>query len=193
MAKCIDGLNSKIIKNSAARKSVVFASLSKRGGAFFLVQRNFAAFVSVLKGMTTSTDISTYQFEQSISLLRAIVLGHALLALLLLLPDFDVLTDYRAQICLSMVLVFGVLVWLYDWRSQAINVVAMVFYVAACVLEFTTLGLPASPLGGQDGTISKGILLTLIVESMPFIYAGIRVFLVLPLFIVLFRRAKLGE
>ncbi len=142
-------------------------------------------------GMTKSTNILTYQFEQSISLLRAIVLGHALLALVLLLPDFDVLTDYRAQLCLSMVVVFGVLIWQYDWRSQAVNVLAVVFYLAGCVLEFSSLGLPASPLDGQDGTITKGILLTLIVESMPFIYAGIRVFLILPLFILLFRRAKL--
>jgi len=141
--------------------------------------------------MAKSTNILTYQFEQSILMLRAIVLGHALLALLFLLPDFDVLTDYRAQLCLGVAVVFGLLVWQYDWRSQAINVAAVVFYIAGCVLEFSSLGLPGSPLGGQDGTISKGILLTLIVESMPFIYAGIRVFLILPLFILLFRRAKL--
>jgi len=143
--------------------------------------------------MTTTTNILHYQFEQSQRLLRAIVLGHALLALVLLLPDFDVLSDYRVQICLSVAAVFLLLIWQYNWKSQAINVLAVLFYAAGCVLEFSSLGLPSSPLSNQEGTISKGFLLTIIMESLPFIYAGIRVFLVIPLLLLLFRRAKLKE
>jgi hypothetical protein len=126
--------------------------------------------------------IEDYKMEDRIQMINVTVAGNFLLALILVLPNFVLLENYRAQICLFSALVYFAAQRFYDWRSTPVNVLLFLLYGLLLGIEYFTLGLPGLPMAyDEDYGLSKGVMFDLLVWSLPGIYVCLRIFMIIPL------------
>ena len=129
----------------------------------------------------TKKRIQEYRYEDAKELLNVLVAGNLILALLMLFPDFEVLSSGRSQILLLTILIYIIAIRGYDWKSRSVNILSIVFYITLCIYELYAFGSPAYLIDYDAYTISKGIMLDLLIWSLPSIYVLLRFALVIPL------------
>lgn len=131
---------------------------------------------------TIQKKIQEYRFEDAKQQIYAVIAGNVLLLLLMLFfPGFKFNLSPRSQILLFTSIVYGIAIIGYDWKFQPVNIFLIVFYVGVWAFELLALGLPDYIVDYTNYTISKGIMLDLFIWSLPAIYIGLRLVLVIPL------------
>ena len=138
--------------------------------------------------MTISQKIAKYKFEDSKKRAWATPVGNALLFLVFLLGSSTTLQNPHAIFCLFTILFFGSIQWMYTWTKFHLNTAIIIFYIALCSVEFITFGFPEPVMQASKKT-DKGILLDILVISIPWLYIALRFLLVIPL-LILSKHAK---
>jgi hypothetical protein len=138
--------------------------------------------------MKPSNRILEYRREDALAQVNAVIGGHLILGVLALVGnDYQFADSPHGVYCLAIsAIVFGVN-RMYEWDKFALNWAIVVASLLYTIAEFVTYGFPASMLEFSE-SYSKGSLLDGVMYMVPFIYAGIRFALILPLVAV----ARLG-
>lgn len=127
-------------------------------------------------------NITRYRFEDSIQNLNVIGMGHFILFLCFIFP---IGINFRAIICLLILLSFLVLKKIYNWQSNKINFLLIGIYLALLVGEILILGfpdiLPFSANHDFEIAIMKEIF-----SVFPIIYVALRVVFLIPLMSLFF-------
>ncbi|MEL7220033.1 MAG: hypothetical protein AAGJ93_01870 [Bacteroidota bacterium] len=134
---------------------------------------------------SNTSPIDRYKTEDLRQLLYTIPIGHLFLGLLLLSPDVSSWSiNYSAQICLLLFIAFLFILKYYDWEDKAINRVIIFTYLSILLGEYCLVGLPGSLAKSGTGMLGKGAITELFLFSLPYIYLGIRCFLLIPIILI---------
>lgn len=130
--------------------------------------------------------VDYYKFNDDKNMIKVLIVSNLFFSILLSLPDLsNYATDLRIQICLFSGLFFLGIYKYYDWRTHAINVLAMLFYLFLFLIEFLYLGVPSSLLNISQ-VLTKGVMFEMLVSILPYVYMGIRMAIILPLIKILY-------
>lgn len=136
--------------------------------------------------------VSEYQFEISVTGVRATILGNLLGFAVILISALDnVFSNPFALFCLitgSLILVINAF---YNWRNFELNLLIVVIYLLIYFVELFMIGIPNQTIGFTR-KMSKGILLELIMFTVPYVYSMMRVALIIPLIQIYFASKKVN-
>ena len=120
--------------------------------------------------------ILQYQFADSKTYIITLATIHLGLGLLLLAPsNTPMLAFGRPQLCLLVAITYAALYKWYGWDSFVNNMAWLGLYLLSLVYEMITIGWPASPMAiTSNGAPGKGIFTDLFVQSLPYLYVGLR-------------------
>lgn len=141
--------------------------------------------------MSRKNRILEYQFEDAVRLSWATAIGNAILALLLYIASAE--WTVHVYYPLFTAIIFLITCLAYDWRSVLTNALLIFFYLGIAAYEFYQLGLPGS--AANDTSLyenPRGVLLVFVVVAAPYLYAALRLGLVLPLILLWWRGRALG-
>lgn len=137
--------------------------------------------------------IAGYTFEDHKAMIKGLIAGNLILALIFLLGDWSNLwRDARTQICLVSAIIFLLINVYYNWKSPKFNGILMLVYLSIFAFEFFNLGIPKSPIEYKE-YISKGAMLQMFLGFLPCLYIGLRLGLVFPLIQIIFSSQKLEK
>ena len=126
-------------------------------------------------------NLSTARFMEHRQMTKATLVGNLLLGLVFLMADFEFLwQNIHVQISLLSAILIFVLVLFYDWENNIANLTIVAIYLGLFMLELFLVGIPENPLPANQSH-GRGLLLGLIIMFVPWIYAGIRLAMILPL------------
>lgn len=130
-----------------------------------------------------SKKIAEYRFQDSQKIVYATPIGNLLLVVVFAFPGIlTIFTNPYALISGITGILFFMSIGLNNWQSNLINILFILVYIFILLLEWFLFGLPTSSIVcNQNFTINKGVLLEIIGGMMPYLYVGIRIFLVVPL------------
>ena len=130
-----------------------------------------------------SQKIAEYKFQDSQRIVYSIPVGHLLLVIAFTLPGAS--TIFTNPFALSYgltAILFFVSIKLNSWQSHHFNLLLIFVYILIFFGEWILFGIPTSLItSNQTFSVSKGVLLQIISDMMPYIYVGMRLFLVIPL------------
>jgi len=125
--------------------------------------------------------IAEYKFKDARQGAMSVpVLNLAFFLIFMATPPKTVLTDSIALYCLLSALLVGGGLAFYNWYTGGINLLLIGLYVVIYLIEVITQGIPA-PVFPLSEDISKGIFAELVVMSLPYAYAALRIAAVIPL------------
>jgi hypothetical protein len=131
--------------------------------------------------MAHSNRIQKYQREDALVQVGSVIGGHLIIGFLALAGNhYQFAGSPHAVICLAIAVMVFSANKLYSWNSTVLNWSLVIGYLVLTTAEFAVYGLPASMLEFRE-TYSKGAMLDGIMYMVPYIYAGIRFGMVLPL------------
>lgn len=140
--------------------------------------------------MKNSNRIRDYQREDALAQVWSVIGGHLILGFLALGGnDYQLADSPHAMTCLAIVVMVFAANKLYSWDNPVLNWSLAIGYLVFTVGEFVVYGLPASMLEFRE-TYSKGAMLDGIMYMVPYIYAGVRFGLALPLIAVSWHSTK---
>lgn len=136
--------------------------------------------------------IAEYKFKDSKQMTWAIGSGNLILALLLLSPDWtNIYSDPRTITCFMLAGFFIVVSIFHTWLSPEFNAYLAALYLSVFLFEMLQLGIPESAIAFSNKGISKGLMFDLMVGLFPYIYIGLRLFLIIPLIYITVTSYKL--
>lgn len=98
----------------------------------------------------------------------------------------DLFITSRLLICLITGLAFLVISYIYDWRSVVGNLYLVLLYIILLFTEYFWLGVPTGVGLVFSNQVSKGVLLEILIAMIPYLYIGIKIFLIIPLIKICF-------
>lgn len=130
---------------------------------------------------TINPTVLKYKLADSHNRVYAIAAGHFLFMVGFYFSDLaNTLNNPHYWICGIVLWVFLITNYFYKWTRPVWNKIAIGFYLALTIAEFSIWGVPPNAIG-FDG-LSQGVLLDLLVAMMPYVYFSLRFLLVIPLF-----------
>jgi len=148
--------------------------------------------------MTTKNEkrrsIAVYKFEDDKSMIRSVIAGNLILAILFLVGDwFAILRDFRTQICLLSGILFLIANMCYSWESPKMNMMLLLIYLVIFLIEIIYLGIPESPISFNQNRLSKGAMFEMFLGFLPYLYIGLRIALILPIIQILLSSKKIKK
>ncbi len=139
--------------------------------------------------------IAEYKFEENLKTVYAIPLGHFCIFSCFAFPKItDILTSPHAGLNLIIAILFFIGFKLNNWQSHQLNLCFTFVYLLLLLGEWLFLGIPSYTIGFHQGSvISKGALLEFFGGLIPFIYMGMRIFLVIPLIMMTISSHRLNH
>lgn len=130
--------------------------------------------------------IAKYKFQEHLKIVYATPVGHLCIFSCFTFPKIiDTLTSPFAVVNLILAILFFIGIKLNNWQSHQLNLCFLFVYLVLLLGEWLFLGIPGYTIGFHQGTVvSKGVLLEFIGGLLPFIYVGMRIFLVIPLIMI---------
>ena len=130
--------------------------------------------------------IAEYKFQEDLKTVYATPIGHLCLFSCFAFPQIAVvLTSPFAKFSLIIAILFFIGLKLNNWQSHQLNLYFIFVYLFLLVGEWFLLGIPGYTIGFHKGTVvSKGVLLEFMGGLLPFIYVGMRIFLIIPLILI---------
>lgn len=142
--------------------------------------------------MKWSNHLANTEFKESKQQLLVTIIGNIILMIILIASvRADLWTSPHAQFSLLSAIFILAAQRLNDWRNQTANFIILGFYIALCIMEVSSFGLPKGVLL-QSGD-PKGILFKIIVGSAPLTYVFARFFAALPILNIILKRRKFQE
>lgn len=138
--------------------------------------------------MSSSDRVKYYQFQDSINGITSLVAGHSLFAIFFLIDPLPAI-EFSPRVTLNLAIALTTIFLLktYDWRSTKSNLLLIFTYILSLVVELSIIGLPSSGSSLETQHIyltNKGGLTDIIIGIGPLVYAGLRLFFVLPLILL---------
>ena len=141
---------------------------------------------------TINQKIKEYKYIDSKNGLYATVFANLLLFLCI---TFVSTLSFNIHATISMIsaIAIFVLIRVYDWKSQSINLFVIGAYLGLFLWEFLALGTAGVAISYHTGEyeISKGIMFDLMVWALPSMYMGIRLLAVIPLILMSYNNWKI--
>ena len=127
--------------------------------------------------------IAAYKFQEDLKIVYATPVGHLCLFSCFAFPIItDILTSPFAVVNLSLAILFFISIKLNNWQSHQLNLCFLFVYLLLLFGEWLFLGIPGYTIGFHQSTVvNKGALLEFFGGLLPFIYVGMRIFLIVPL------------
>jgi hypothetical protein len=140
---------------------------------------------------TINQKIKEYKYIDSKNGLYATVFANLLLFLCI---TFSSTLSFNLHATISMISAIAIfmLIRVYDWKNQSINLFIIGGYLGIFLWEFLALGTAGVTISYQTGEyeISKGVMFDLMVWALPSMYMGIRLLAVIPLILMSYNSWK---
>lgn len=130
--------------------------------------------------------IAEYKFQEHLKIVYATPVGHLCLFSCLAFPKITaILTSPFAAVNLILAILFFMGIKLNNWQSHQLNLCFIFVYLLLLLDEWLFLGIPNYTIGFYQGrVVNKGVLLEFFGGLLPFIYVGMRIFLIVPLIMI---------
>ncbi len=139
--------------------------------------------------------IAEYKFQDNLKTVYVTPIGHLCLFSCFAFPQLvHIFTNPFALFNLMIAILFFIGLKLNNWQFHQLNVCFIFVYLLLLVVELLCLGIPGYTIGFHQGSVvNKGILLEFMGGLLPFIYLGMRIFLVIPLILITISSYRLNH
>ncbi|TXF88066.1 hypothetical protein FUA23_16425 [Neolewinella aurantiaca] len=122
------------------------------------------------------TRIQQYRFSDSKAGIVTAAAVHLMCGTIFyMLSDEPLLSSGRPQLLWAIGLILLVLFRYYSWKNTSMNLLIVAGYIAGLIFEWLTFGIPEAAMTLNMTGYNKGFITTAIVQTLPWLYAGLRV------------------